>query len=270
MLYLVGLGLGDAKDITVKGLEVVRKCQRVYLEHYTSILTCSKEDLEAFYGRQVILADRDLVEQGADEILHGAEDEDIALLVVGDPYGATTHLDLQLRAREQGIQTRAIHNASILNAVGACGLSLYKFGETVSVPFWEDNWEPDSFYDRILSNRRNGLHTLCLLDIKVKERSVENLIKGRDIFEPPRFMSTQQAIEQLIEIIKRKGEEGPSLFDEDTLCVAMARIGCDDQKMVSGSLKDLSRLDMGKPLHSLIVAGDLQEFEKEAIKLLKQ
>ena len=46
MLYLVGLGLGDEKDITVKGLEIVRKCQRVYLEHYTSILTVGKEALE--------------------------------------------------------------------------------------------------------------------------------------------------------------------------------------------------------------------------------
>ena len=46
MLYLVGLGLGDEKDITVKGLEVVQKCERVYLEHYTSILTVGKEALE--------------------------------------------------------------------------------------------------------------------------------------------------------------------------------------------------------------------------------
>lgn len=38
MLYLVGLGLGDETDITVKGLEVVKKAERVYLEAYTSIL----------------------------------------------------------------------------------------------------------------------------------------------------------------------------------------------------------------------------------------
>ena len=61
MLFLVGLGLGDAKDITVKGLEVVKSCSRVYLEAYTSILTCGKEELEKFYGREVILADRDMV-----------------------------------------------------------------------------------------------------------------------------------------------------------------------------------------------------------------
>lgn len=38
MLYLVGLGLSDETDITVKGLEVVKKASRVYLEAYTSIL----------------------------------------------------------------------------------------------------------------------------------------------------------------------------------------------------------------------------------------
>ena len=38
MLYLVGLGLADERDVTVKGLGVIRKAKRVYLEAYTSIL----------------------------------------------------------------------------------------------------------------------------------------------------------------------------------------------------------------------------------------
>jgi len=285
MLYLIGLGLGDVKDITVKGLEVVRKCQRVYLEHYTSVLgSCTKEELEAFYGREVIMADRDLVESfdhegsNEDEILKGATTDDVAVLVVGDPFGATTHHDLMLRAKEKGIETKAIHNASILNAVGACGLSLYKFGETVSIPFWQDEWKPESFYDRIVSNRRNGLHTLCLLDIKVKERSVENIMKKRNIFEPPRFMSTQQASQQLLEIIARRkqeeevasGNNGSEVFDETAECVAMARIGCDDQKMVFGDLGQVMALtDMGKPLHSLIIAGNIEDYEREALTPLK-
>ena len=42
---------------------------------------------------------------------------------------ATTHTDLQLRAQAMGIQTKVIHNASIMNAVGCCGLQLYRFGE---------------------------------------------------------------------------------------------------------------------------------------------
>lgn len=45
MLYLVGLGLADETDITVKGLEIVKKADRVYLEAYTSILLVDKAKL---------------------------------------------------------------------------------------------------------------------------------------------------------------------------------------------------------------------------------
>lgn len=38
MLYLIGLGLADEADVTVKGLEMIRKVERVYLEAYTSTL----------------------------------------------------------------------------------------------------------------------------------------------------------------------------------------------------------------------------------------
>lgn len=105
MLYLIGLGLSYESDITVRGLETVKKCKRVYLEAYTSILmAANKESLESFYRREVILADRELVETGSDDILKDADTEDIAFLVVGDPFGATTHTDLVIRARELGIQ----------------------------------------------------------------------------------------------------------------------------------------------------------------------
>ena len=45
MLYLIGLGLSDETDITVRGLEIVRKASRVYLEAYTSILLVDKNVL---------------------------------------------------------------------------------------------------------------------------------------------------------------------------------------------------------------------------------
>lgn len=50
MLYLVGLGLGDPKDITVRGLEIVKAADEVYLEAYTSILTVGKEALVSLYS----------------------------------------------------------------------------------------------------------------------------------------------------------------------------------------------------------------------------
>jgi hypothetical protein len=142
VLYLIGLGLYDERDITLRGLDAVRGCARVYLEAYTSILLCDKAKLEALYGKDVVVADREMVENEADVILEGAESADVAFLVVGDPFGATTHTDLQLRARERGIEVRVIHNASVMNAVGACGLQLYRFGEAVSIVFFTDTWRP--------------------------------------------------------------------------------------------------------------------------------
>lgn len=118
-----------------------------------------------------------MVETASDEILAGASSKDIALLVVGDPFGATTHADIVLRARELSIPVDVVHNASILNAVGTCGLQLYNFGQTVSIPFWTDTWKPDSWLKRIEENATLGLHTLVLLDIKVKEQSEENLAR---------------------------------------------------------------------------------------------
>ena len=45
MLYLIGLGLAGEKDISVKGLEIIRQADRVYLEAYTSILLVETSQL---------------------------------------------------------------------------------------------------------------------------------------------------------------------------------------------------------------------------------
>ncbi|KAI6043435.1 tetrapyrrole methylase [Pisolithus marmoratus] len=263
MLYIIGLGLCDEKDITVRGLEAVKSSSRVYLEAYTSILLVNKERLEEFYGKDIIVADRDMVETQAEEILRGADTQDVSLLVVGDPFGATTHIDIVLRARSSGIPVRVIHNASIMNAVGACGLQLYNFGQTVSLVFFTDTWKPDSFYDRIRENRGLGLHTLVLLDIKVKEQNEENLARGRKIYEPPRYMSIPQAVSQLMEIESLRAEHVLSL--KTTLAVALSRVGCDvgtgnnRQRIVCGTLEQLSEQPpetFGEPLHSLVIVGN--------------
>ncbi len=47
--------------------------------------------------------------------------------------------------------------------------------------FFTDTWRPDSFYARVAANRARGLHTLCLLDIKVREPSLESLARGRKV-----------------------------------------------------------------------------------------
>jgi diphthine methyl ester synthase len=100
VLYMIGLGLNDEKDISCKGLEIVKKAKNVYLEKYTAILMCPKERLEEFYGRSVTEADREFVEgDGTSEgMIDEAKDNDVCFLVVGDPFCATTHSDLFLRA----------------------------------------------------------------------------------------------------------------------------------------------------------------------------
>ncbi|XP_011306541.1 diphthine synthase [Fopius arisanus] len=256
MFYVIGLGLGDATDVTVKGLEIIKRCERVFLESYTSILTVGADALEKFYGRPVIVADRELVETGADEILRDAETSDIGFLVIGDPFGATTHTDLVLRAREKNIPVQIVHNASIINAIGCCGLQLYSFGETISIPYWTNTWQPDSFYERIAGNRSRDLHTLCLLDIKVKEPTPESLMKRKKEYMDPKFMSVREASDQLIQVLDKRKQEGKELaFTEDSLVVGLSRVGSPDQRIIVCPLSEMRSTDLGAPLHCLVIPG---------------
>ncbi|XP_011550520.3 diphthine methyl ester synthase [Plutella xylostella] len=250
MFYLIGLGLGDAKDITVRGLEIVKRCDKVFLESYTSILTVGKEGLEEFYGRQLILADRELCESSIDEILREAKTSEIALLVVGDPLGATTHTDMLLRAKDFGVETQIVHNASIMNAVSCCGLQLYNYGETVSIPYWTDTWKPDSFFEKIIGNYSRNLHTLCLLDIKVKEPTEESLCKKVRQYMDPKFMSVKEAASQLLQIIGNKPDAGLS---KSSLAVGLSRVGSPEQRIAVKTLEDMQSFDLGAPLHSLVI-----------------
>ncbi|CAK1583656.1 unnamed protein product [Parnassius mnemosyne] len=250
MFYLIGLGLGDAKDITVRGLEIIKQCDKVLLEGYTSILTVGKDVLEEFYQRPLIVADRELCESNIDDTLKEAKEKDVALLVVGDPLGATTHTDMLLRAKQFGVETQIIHNASIMNAVSCCGLQLYSFGETVSIPFWTDTWRPDSFFEKICENFSRNLHTLCLLDIKVKEPTEESLTKKVRQYMDPKFMTVQDAAKQLVQIIDNKPDTG---IQRTNIAVGLSRVGAPDQRIAVMSLEKMLNLDLGPPLHSLVV-----------------
>ncbi|PKA56504.1 putative diphthine synthase [Apostasia shenzhenica] len=247
MLYIIGLGLGDERDITLRGLDVVRRCVKIYVEAYTSLLSFGLSSdglskMERLYGKTITIADREMVEEKADSILSEASESDIAFLVVGDPFGATTHSDLVVRARQLGLDVQVIHNASIMNAIGLCGLQLYRYGETVSIPFFTETWEPDSFYEKIKRNNQLGLHTLCLLDIRVKEPTMESLC------------STFQSI---------------AAYSGNSLCVGVARLGCEDQKIIAGSMEDLLEIDFGPPLHCLVIAGETHPVEEEMLNFYR-
>uniref|UniRef100_A0A7S2DK48 diphthine methyl ester synthase n=1 Tax=Haptolina brevifila TaxID=156173 RepID=A0A7S2DK48_9EUKA len=262
VFHLIGLGLATEEDITLKGLRAVQRCTKVYLEAYTSILGVPRTRLEEVFGVAIEEAPRELVESQIEPILERAKHEDVALLVVGDPFGATTHCDLLVRAKQLEVPINVVHNASIMNAVGCCGLQLYRFGETISIPFFTSTWRPDSFYDKLAANLRLGLHTLALLDIKVREPTMTSLARGRPEYLPPRFMSIRQGITQLLEIEKRRGE---GVCPPEARAVGMARVGAEGQMVVTGSLVELRDVSFGAPLHSLVLIGRAGADEEELL-----
>jgi len=97
---------------------------------------------------------------------------------------------------------------------------------------------------------------------------VENLMKGRKIFEPPRYMSVNEAVSQLLDVVKNRDLKGePPAYTESTIAVGLARVGAANQQIVCGSMKELLSHDLGPPLHSLIIPGHLHFIEKDMLRL---
>ncbi|HIH96509.1 MAG TPA: diphthine synthase [Thermoplasmata archaeon] len=252
-LIFIGLGLWDEKDITLRGLEVARKCDRLYAEFYTSKLTGLKaERLEKLLGKSITVLSRFQVEERADEILEQAEKTRVAFLVPGDPMTATTHLSLRIQAAEKGIETRVINGVSIRTAVASLlGLQSYKFGRTTTLVFPEPSFFPLSPYEAIKENKRRGLHTLVLLDIKA---------------EAERYMCANEGIELLLKMESIKKE---NVLADDTLIAVVAQAGSPRPEIKVGGAKVLAREKFGKPLHSLVVPGKLHFMEQKALEFYR-
>jgi len=240
---MIGLGMHDEKDITLKGLEAVKRCDSVYLEIYTSLIDSSLEDLEELYGKKIIIANRDIVEKEDNEILEKAKDKDVAFLVKGDIFGATTHMDLVLRAQKMGIKVHYAFNASVLTVVGAIGLELYKYGKTTSIPF--GNKHVRAPIDVFEKNYENGMHTLFLLDLDPQEN---------------KFLNIGEAAKYLI---------GHSV-SEDTLAIGCSHLGSRAAEIKTRTLKELTKEKFEFYPQSLIIpAKDLHFIEEEAINRFK-
>lgn len=248
MLHIIGIGLSNEKDITVKGLETVKRCEKIYLENYTSLLQCSLQDLENFYGEKINVADRKTIEQGDEKIVEEAKEKDVAFLVIGDPFSATTHVELFRLAKEKNVKVEVINNASVLTAVGITGLQLYKFGKTTSIPFMDDFPNLETPYNVFKENKSLGLHTLFLLDIQSKKE---------------RFMTVSQAIEILENIEERKKE---NLISDDLMVVGCARLGSEDLVVRYGKLAEIKTFDFGRSPHCLIIPGKMHFTEEEMLK----
>jgi len=90
------------------------------------------------------------------------------------------------------------------------------------------------------------MHTLVLLDIKVKEPDFEAMGRNQQKFLPPRFMTVNQAVAQMLEVEgKRKG----GVCGPNTFAIGCARLGQPTQQIIAGTFEELLLVDFGAPLH---------------------
>ncbi|ENN96446.1 diphthine synthase [Methanocaldococcus villosus KIN24-T80] len=252
MLILAGLGLYDEQDMTLKTLNFAKKADKIYAEFYTSILTgTSIEKIEEVIGKKIEILYREDIENSY-KVVEEAKEKDVMLLTAGDPMVATTHIDLVIEAKKRGIKVIIINAPSIYSAVSITGLQIYKFGKTASIVFPEKNYFPETPYNVIKENLERGLHTLCLLDIRVEKNE-------------KKFMTANEALKVLLEIEKKRKE---GVINLDTKAIVLARVGSLEPLIVYGKIRDLIDYNFGKPLHSLIIPGKLHFMEEEALKYL--
>ena len=247
-LTFIGLGLYDEKDISLKGLEEIKKCDKVYAEFYTAKLTGADiKKLGKNIKKNIEVLSREETEKG-DKILESAIEKNVVFLTCGDPMTATTHVDLRLRALEKGIETRIIHGSSIATAVpGLLGLQNYKFGRTTTLAFPEKEYFPTSPYQIIKANKMMGLHTLVLLDIQA---------------DKDRYMTANEGINLLLEMEKKLCE---GIFTEDIIVCVVARAGSPDPTVMANTIDFLKDKDFGPPLHTIVIPGNLHFMEVEAL-----
>ncbi|KUO43267.1 MAG: hypothetical protein APU95_00175 [Hadesarchaea archaeon YNP_N21] len=247
MLVFVGLGLRGIDGMSLQALREIKESEVVYAEFYTSAIPGLKiSELERLVGKGIKIVSREIVEHHPDGIIRDALNKKVAFLVPGDPMVATTHVDLRLRAAKAGVVTKIVHGTSIVSAAaGISGLQSYKFGRSATIPF-PDN-PSQTPYEVLAENKKRGLHTLFLLDIRAEQNKI---------------MSANEAIEILLGLEEKLGEK---VFTPSTLAVVIARAGSDDSIVVADSAASLLRMDFREPPHVLIVPGRLHFVEKEAL-----
>jgi len=240
MLYLIGLGLGDEKDLTLREIEIARACE-CFAELYTSKWAGSLAELEKTIGKKINLLKRNEVEIKVSDILDLAEKKDVAIFFPGDPLAATTHMEFLISARERKIPVRVLHNSSIFSAVAETGLQLYKFGKTATIPF---SGKLENARNILKENKKIGAHTLLLLDLDS---------------EAGLYMSAADAVKILLKekILKPAGK-----------IVAAGNLGTINSQIIFAPAKFLLEIKIPTPA-VLVVTGKLHFRERDFLELIK-
>jgi len=241
MLYLIGLGLTDEKDLSLRGYEILESSDQIYIDRYTHIIDDRAiHRLEDKLNKKIIMLGREEIESEK-IILDNSKEHKVSLIVGGDPLVATTHISLLQSCIDNKIQYKVIHSSSIISsAIGESGLQTYKFGKSVTLTFWYDNYKPTSPYKVIKNNLEQGLHTLIFIDL--------NNQNAMD------FSTIVKTFEQM-ELVEKA-----NLLDDFNVLV-LSRVGYPDQKLTYGKLTQLK--DVGHTPYILIAPGKLHFIEEE-------
>ncbi|MEM4605684.1 MAG: diphthine synthase [Candidatus Pacearchaeota archaeon] len=232
--YLIGLGLNE-ESISLEAKKQLGKCEKIFLEIYTSDFPYKVKKLEKILGVKIRKLDREDVE--SEKFLIEAKKKDIALLVYGDPFSATTHSQLILFCKKNNIKYKIFHNSSIINSIGETGLSIYKFGKICSIPKWKDNYKPTSFIKYIKENKEIKAHSLILIDIGLE---------------------LKETIHQLEESAKKENFEIPKKI------VLVSCLGTKKQKIFYGEIEKIRNKKINKPF-CLIIPSEMHYLEEEML-----
>ena len=249
-LWLVGLGPGDLGNMSLDAVEAAKGCDYRFLEGYTALLPENQfERLEKLVGGFSKVMRPEVEEP--DEILTLAKDAKVALMVMGDPLQATTHVDLQLRAADFGVECHVVHGISVTTIVpGVVGLQSYRFGRQVTLAYPYGEYLATSPFQLIQNNREGGLHTLVLLDLDPTGMGIEE----------QRPMSPKDAIS----IIKKSSnKEGVDI--SDWMGVLCSDLGTSLQMVMFGTLDEIAASDGGR-INCLIIPGRLDDMESRALE----
>ena len=235
--------------MTVAALGAARDADHRFLEGYTALLPPTElENMETIVGPWELRM-RSAVEE-PDDLLSLAQSSKVALLVVGDPLQATTHVDLELRCNELGIPCHVQHGVSITTIVtGAVGLQSYRFGRQCTFAYPYGEYLPTSPLEIILANRERDLHTLALLDL-----DPSGMGEGQQ--EP---MTPGIAMDVL-----RKMAQKLDVDVEDWKIVLCSDMGTVDARISVGSPTDISGIEEGR-VHCILVPANLHDVEAAAL-----
>ena len=274
-LLLVGMGMGSLSGMTVEAQAAAKAADHRRYEAYTALWP--EDELMRLEERvgSIQRVMRPEVEE-PEELFALAEGSLVALLIVGDPLQATTHVDLQLRALDAGIDCRVIHGISITTVVtGAVGLSNYKFGRQTTLTYPYGDWIATSPMEVLASNWEQNLHTLALLDLDPTGLGTgdQRPMKPEDAVQSMRLMwdKLQETVdeplsEDYVRLAFRQMATKLYLqqnFD-DIPVVLCADMGTLEQSIVTTTLGALGE-EKGGRLNCLVFPAGTGEVEEKAV-----